>query len=401
MKILMINKFLHANGGSETYMMCLGQYLSECGHTVEYFGMEHEKRCVGNSCECYTSNMDFHSGSIISKLSYPFRTIYSSEARKKLRIILEKFCPDAVHINNFNYQLTPSVILELVKWKKEGHKCRIVYTAHDCQLVCPNHMCRNPLTDMNCEKCIGGHYLNCIKGKCIHGSRLRSIIGAAESFWWHSQKTYRYFDTVICCSHFLKEKLDTLPELKGKTVAMHNFVNISSKNPNYEKKDYVLYFGRFSKEKGVGTLVNVCKELPEIQFIFAGSGPLEEQVNSTANIRNIGFVQGEELHRLIGEAMFSVYPSECYENCPFSVIESQILGTPVIGADIGGIPEIMDDGITGEPFKSGDMQQLKQRVQDLWNNRELLSRYSENCRRKSFSSIEDYTRKLIQIYKGE
>ncbi|MBQ2824527.1 MAG: glycosyltransferase family 4 protein [Oscillospiraceae bacterium] len=148
----MINKFLHANGGSETYMMCLGQYLSECGHTVEYFGMEHEKRCVGNSCECYTSNMDFHSGSIISKLSYPFRTIYSSEARKKLRIILEKFCPDAVHINNFNYQLTPSVILELVKWKKEGHKCRIVYTAHDCQLVCPNHMCRNPLTDVNCEK---------------------------------------------------------------------------------------------------------------------------------------------------------------------------------------------------------------------------------------------------------
>lgn len=109
MRILMINKFLYAKGGSETYMLRLGQYLSEQGHNVEYFGMEHEQRCVGNSCGSYTSQMNFHSGSVFSKLSYPIRTIYSSQARKKLRAVLESFRPDVVHINNFNYQLTPSI----------------------------------------------------------------------------------------------------------------------------------------------------------------------------------------------------------------------------------------------------------------------------------------------------
>ena len=397
----MINKFLHANGGSETYMMRLGKYLSECGHTVEYFGMEHEDRCVGNSSNSYTSHMDFHSGSMFSKLAYPFRTIYSSEARKKLRVVLEDLCPDVVHINNFNYQLTPSIILELVKWKRSGHKCRIIYTAHDHQLVCPNHMCRNPITDVNCEKCIGGHYLNCIKGKCIHGSRARSVIGTAESVWWHSKKVYRHFDTVICCSRFLKERLDSLPELKGKTVAIHNFVNVGGRDSAYLKKDYVLYFGRFSKEKGVDTLLNVCRELPEIQFVFAGSGPLEGRIDGIPHVQNVGFKQGEELERLIGEALLSVCPSEWYENCPFSVIESQMLGTPVIGADIGGIPEIIDDGVTGELFKSGDMQDLKQKLLALWNDRELLSQYSANCSKKVFDSIEDYTKKLIGIYTGE
>lgn len=400
MKILMINKFLHANGGSETYMMRLGQYLSECGHVVEYFGMEHENRCVGNSSDSYTTNMDFHSGTFISKLSYPFKTIYSSEARKKLRMVLDNLKPDVVHVNNFNYQLTPSIILELAKWKKSGNKCRIIYTAHDLQLVCPNHMCRNPITNTNCEKCLGGHYINCIKGKCIHNSTARSIIGAAESFIWHRKKVYRHFDKVICCSHFLKSRLDTLPELNTKTVVMHNFVNVDKRNVFYDKQNYILYFGRFSKEKGVGTLLDTCKDLPEINFVFAGNGPLEERINNLPNVKNIGFIQGEKLERLISEALFSVCPSEWYENCPFSVIESQMLGTPVLGADIGGIPEIIDDAETGELFSSGDTFDLKQKINKLWNDKQLLSRYSENCRKKSFDSIDDYTQNLIQIYTG-
>ena len=61
MKILMINKFLYPNGGSETYMFGLGQQLEKMGHEVQYFGMEHEGRCVGNRVNAYTSDMDFHS----------------------------------------------------------------------------------------------------------------------------------------------------------------------------------------------------------------------------------------------------------------------------------------------------------------------------------------------------
>lgn len=79
----MINKFLYPNGGSETYILKLGNYLKTEGHEVQYFGMEHKERRVGNVVNVYTSNMDFHVGSKLSKLRYPFKTIYSVEARKK------------------------------------------------------------------------------------------------------------------------------------------------------------------------------------------------------------------------------------------------------------------------------------------------------------------------------
>ena len=109
----------------------------------------------------------------------------------------------------------------------------------------------------------------------------------------------------------------------------------------YQRMDYALYFGRFSEEKGIGTLIKVCKELPDVQFIFAGTGPLEEMVNGVKNIKNVGFQKGKALEKLIREARFSIYPSEWYENCPFSVMESQMYGTPVLGANIGGIPELI------------------------------------------------------------
>ena len=114
---------------------------------------------------------------------------------------------------------------------------------------------------------------------------------------------------------------------------MHNFID-KVEWKETEKKDYVLYFGRFSEEKGIGTLIKVCKELPDVQFIFAGTGPLEETVNGIKNIKNVGFQKGEALEKLIREARFSIYPSEWYENCPFSVMESQMYGTPVLGANM-------------------------------------------------------------------
>ena len=109
MKILMVNKFLYPNGGSETYLFETGRQLQRRGHEVQYFGMGHEGRIVGNHAESYTSGMDFHTGKL-GKLLYPFKIIYSIEARRKLRPVLEYFEPDVVHLNNFNFQLTPSIL---------------------------------------------------------------------------------------------------------------------------------------------------------------------------------------------------------------------------------------------------------------------------------------------------
>ena len=398
MKVLLVNKFLFPNGGSETYLFNLGEFLSAKGHEVEYFGMEHSGRIVGNRLNSYTSDMDFHNGSKFSKITYPIKTVYSVEARRKLRIVLDDFKPDVCHLNNFNFQLTPSIILEIRKWEKATkHKCKIVYTAHDYQFVCPDHLCNNPNTHQNCEKCLGGRFINCFKGKCIHGSAAKSLIGSIEGYFWNTLGVYKNIDSIICCSEFMKSKLDTNPILAEKTVVMHNFVNTVT-IPTTEKKEFVLYFGRFSSEKGFNTLVKVAKALPHISFIFAGAGPLESELGGIENVKNVGFVSGDKLAVLISQAKFTVCPSECYENCPFSVIESQLYGTPVIAADIGGIPELVDNGVTGELFESKNAADLQQKIDTLWQNDNLCKEYSQNCKNKSFILIEDYYNRLLQIY---
>lgn len=402
MRILFINKFLYPNGGSETYMLELGAYLKAQGHEVQYFGMEHQDRCVGNRAGAYTKNMDFHSAEKRKQLLYSIATIYSREARKKLRLVLEDFKPDVCHLNNFNYQLTPSIILEIVKWRKQRRRiCRVVYTAHDYQLICPNHMLNNPATHKNCENCLEGNFLNCIKGRCIHGSLAKSAVGAAEAFFWRLNGVYRYIDTMICCSGFLKSKMDSNPLFAQRTIAMHNFLPYAEEQGEADKKDYILYFGRFSQEKGIKTLLKVCRQLPEIPFVFAGSGPLERELEAIPNIKNVGFLRGKDLEKLVREARFSVYPSEWYENCPFSVMESQMYGTPVLGADIGGIPELIKTGVSGELFESGNAKELKDKIEKLWYDRELLESYTQGCRKVRFDTIEEYCQKLMKIYQGE
>lgn len=398
MKILMVNKFLAENGGSERYMIDLGQALCAMGHTVEYFGMDQPDKAAGNSFGIYTKNVDYHTDSRKEKIAAAFSTIYSSEAKKKMLAILERFEPDAVHLNNFNYQLTPSVIEAVSSWRKANHrKCRLVYTAHDYQLLCPNHMMLKNHTC--CDACVRGSYFNCISGKCIHNSAMRSALGAAEAFYWHHKKTYQEIDTIICCSDFMKTMFERNEKLSRNAIALHNFTDriVPADLP---KKQQVLYFGRFSEEKGMKTLLSVCKACPDVHFVFAGTGPMEEEINQLPNAENRGFLGKDALFTLIGESAFSVYPSEWYENCPYSVMESIQLGTPVIASRIGGIPELIEDGVSGLLFESGDAGELCECVNRLIQDREYLCRLQENCRKVSFPSAEEYIKDLLQIYRG-
>ncbi len=400
MKVLIINKFLHPNGGSETYIFKLGEHLISLGHDVQYFGMEHENRIVGNRVDSYTSNMDFHKGSKLKKLTYPLKTIYSLEARKKLRAVLDDFSPDVCHINNFNYQLTPSIIVEIRKWSRQNkHKCRIIHTAHDLQLVCPNHLMMHPVTKKACTLCLSGSYTNCVRQKCIHSSLAKSIIGTLEAYYWKLRKIYKEFDAVICPSRFLADKLKHNPMLTDSVVAMHNFIDAPHKVKK-QSGSYVLYYGRYSEEKGIKTLLKAVDRLSDIPFVFAGSGELEDEINKRSNIENRGFLSGEALKETIENAAFTVIPSECFENCPFTVMESQMHLTPVLGASIGGIVELITPSVTGELFASGDEEALSDSIRRIWDDKELISKYSENCKTVSFDTVEEYTLKLMQIYSG-
>lgn len=403
MKILIVNKFLHPNGGSETYIFEIGRCLESMGHRVQYFGMEHQGRIVGNEAGVYTPNMDFHDKGIrgsISRLTYPFKIIHSRDAARRITRVLEDFKPDVVHFNNINFQLTPSVIEAVADYDiKHRTETKTVYTAHDSQWVCPNHMLMKP-DGSRCFECEGCRYFNCARNRCIHGSLIRSLLGAFEGLYYHHKKTYDLIDVIIAPSEFMKNILESDPILKGKCRVMHNFVPESHPEEyaasGISKPDrYVLYFGRYSEEKGMATLLKCVKKLPDIRFVFAGSGPFEAEINSLGNIENKGFMTGAELIRLISEASFSVIPSEWHENCPFTVMESIAYGTPVIASRTGGTPELVDDGRTGVLFEAGNEEELTWQIRRLWDDEALTDSLTGGCLETHFMSVNEYCKKLV------
>lgn len=442
MKILMVNKFLYPNGGSETYMFELGKELERHGNEVQYFGMEHEDRIVSNHAEQYTTDMEFH-GSGLSKLTYPFKIIYSKEAKNKMRTVLEDFKPGVVHLNNINFQLTPSVIDAVREYdKRHGVHTKIIATAHDYQWVCPNHMMLRKDEAGNhhvCFECECGHYENCTKNRCIHGSRLQSMLGTYEARYYAKRGTYRQIDRIIAPSSFLKDKLETNAQFSGRIVMMHNFIppnnteNVdkhrgiktaislnkdisigkgpktaakeivvnAEENEKYRKlnlpMEYVLYSGRFAEEKGIKTLLAVCRQLPNIQFVFAGNGPLQNEVDQVENVTCIGFLDWETMQQVIKNAEFAVFPSEWYENCPFTVMEAQLNHTPLIASDMGGTSELLEDGVSGILFHAGDAAELKNKI-ETWNNEpELLTRFRNGCNKLSFDTVNEYYNKYMLL----
>ena len=442
MKILIVNKFLHPNGGSETYIFEIGKCLEKMGHEVQYFGMEHKGRIVGNHLNIYTDDMDFHAGegnlsdgsgagktggrlsAKLKKLTLPFKILYSRDAARKIKLVLEDFKPDVVHFNNINFQLTPSVIESVADFDiRHGGKTRMIYTAHDSQWVCPGHLLRVPSDGRRCFECEGGKYMNCARNRCIHNSRVRSLLGAMEAYLYKARKTYGLIDAIITPSRFMQDKLESDPVLRGKCITLHNFmpgVKTGNGQTSPERTPgataaseagatadtatatpYVLYFGRFSEEKGIATLLKVCEALPEIDFVFAGSGPLETQVNALKNVRNVGFKSGDKLKNLISEAAFSVFPSECHENCSFTVMESISYGTPIIASATGGTPELVDDGVNGYLFEPGDADGLSAKISELWSDHATLNKLEQGCAQTHFMSIDEYCERLLQIYDPE
>lgn len=396
MKVLLVNKFLYQKGGAETYVFKLGETLTKYGHSVEYFGLENKNNIVGNNADVYVSDMDFGRG-IWKNLTAPFRIIYSTEARKKISRVLYDFEPDVVHFNNIQFHLTPSIILAVEKYrKKTGRKVKIVYTAHDYQLICPSHGLFD--NDINvCEKCLGGNYTYCLRTKCVKNSRVKSLLATIDAYLWKKSKAYSFIDTIICPSDFLKEKLDTEERFSQKTVAIHNFIE-PQESLSCEKGNYVLEFGHLSRDKGTLTLLEVAKRMPQTQFVFAGYGAAVEEIEKVPNAEYVGFKTGDELKSLISKALCSVYPSEWYENCPFSVMESQMYGTPVVCSDMGGIPELVDKGKTGLLFEAGNADDLEKQLRYLLETSDEIEKFTKNCESVCYETPDTYYQKLLKLY---
>lgn len=396
MKILMVNKFLYPRGGSESYMLYLADYLKSIGHEVEFFGMYDEKNTVGNSAGLYTQNMDFHSHGL-GRFLYPFKIIYSFEAKKKIMQVIDAFNPDIVHMNNINFQLTPSIIYGI---KKKG--IPLVQTVHDYQMICPNHLLYNFGKNIPCEKCVKGSHIHCIRNKCIHSSWVKSVIGVMEAKLYSVLKTYKKVDLFVCPSHFLENKLLTAKGyFKGKTKTIHNFIDKEKFANQYRENDsYIVFVGRLSKEKGIENIAGAAKLLPAYNFVVAGSGPDEELLESIPNIRLVGFLSGDKLTELMGKAKVLLLPSVCYENCPLSILEAHALGVPVVTMNSGGMAELVKDGVTGTLVNTPTPEGIAQKLKETLESEAYYAALKENCQkeRDSILSVNNYADILLKEY---
>ncbi len=396
MKILMVNKFLYPRGGSESYMLYLAEHLKKMGHEVEFFGMYDESNTVGNSKGLYTQNMDFHSKGF-GRFLYPFKIIYSFEAKKKIMQVIDDFKPDIVHMNNINFQLTPSIIYAV---KKKG--IPLVQTVHDYQMICPNHLLYNFEKNVPCEKCVNGSHIYCIKNKCIHGSTVKSIIGVLEAKFYSFLKTYKKVDLYVCPSHFLENKLlSAKGYYKGKTKTIHNFIN-KEKFVNLDSREdsYILFVGRLSKEKGIEKLSRTAKLLPEYTFVIAGSGPDEEILKDIPNVKLLGFLTGKKLTELMGNAKLLILPSVCYENCPLSILEAHAMGVPVVTMNSGGMAELVKDGVTGTLVNEPTPEEIAHKLRETIEDKDYYNTLRENCKneKNNILSVETYADILMKEY---
>ena len=275
-------------------------------------------------------------------------------------------------------------------------------TVHDYQMICPNHLLYNFEKNTPCEKCVGGSYISCIKNKCIHGSKVKSIRGAFESKLYDILKTYKNVDLFVCPSKFLEKKLlSARGYYKGKTKTMHNYIDKEKfKNALQKEDDYIAFVGRLSKEKGIENIRDAAKLLPEYTFMAAGSGPDEAILKNIPNVKIAGFLTGDKLFEFVSKAKVLLLPSVCYENCPLSILEAQCMGVPVVTMNSGGMAELVKDGVTGtlvnEPTPEGIALKLKATIE----NEDYYRSLRKNCEKgkDNILGVKEYADILISEY---
>jgi glycosyltransferase involved in cell wall biosynthesis len=297
-----------------------------------------------------------HQYGLLGKLAMAGKVIYSREARRKLGALLDQFPVDVAHAHCIYHHLSPSVLIEL---KERG--IPTVLTSHDLKLACPNYKMVNH-TGI-CERCRSSNLLNVIRHRCVRDSLVVSGLVAVESAIHKSLGLYRKnLDRIVAPSRFMRDKLVDWGWDTRQIVHIPNYVHVERFTPRYQPGDYFVYFGRLQLDKGVGTVVNAAVA-SGVKLHMVGTGPDEASVRQMAKgheerIFFHGYQQGAALWNIVSGARCAVLGSEIYENAPMSVLEAYASGKPVIGARIGGIPEMIQDGRTGALFESGNVDEL-------------------------------------------
>jgi glycosyltransferase involved in cell wall biosynthesis len=366
MRVLMVNKYYHMVGGVERYVQELTQVLQQRGHDVVPFAMADPRNDPSPYAEHFVTPIDFFDS---ARRPAPWqvaeRVIYSREAYHKMTQLIEATQPDIAHIHNISHYISPSILDAL---HEQG--IPVAMTLHEYKLVCP--VCTFWVNNAICERCRGGRYYHCAVQRCNHGSLGGSLLNAVEAYVHRLIRIYGKVGQFISPSRFLRQKHIEYGLSPERIQFIPNFLLLEDYQPRFRNDGYFAYAGRLTPFKGVGTLLEAIARLQPAQpLLIVGDGPSRDDLGVSAarlgltNVRFLGHRSGDDLRALIAGAMFVVVPSEWYENCPYAVLEAFALGKPVVATAIGGIPELIEDGVTGVLVPPSDPDALAAALQQM------------------------------------
>lgn len=422
MRILLVNKFHYRKGGAETYYLTVGSELERMGHEVAYFSMKHPDNLPCEWDKYFVTQREYNNVKNPLKAARDgMALIYSPEAKRNFQALCEEFRPDVVHLNNVHRQITLSILD--APYLREN-KVPVFYTAHDYVTVCPGYLMLDG-DGRVCDACLeDGRYRHCIENRCAKGSRAKSALAAMEASFIRAHKSNRRIDRVIAPSRFMRSKLIEGGWPEGKVIFLQNFADdaILDRAANAgvdatnRENPYLLFFGRLSAEKGVDTLLRAfdaaLPSLPQdMRLVVVGDGPdagefksLASSLGCASRIEFAGYQTGGALQSYVERASLAISSSRWRENMPYSIVEAFAAGTPVIGTNIGGIPELVNEGKTGFICEPGDVPSMANAISrgtSAFLEQSAYSRLQFNCRSYVMEncSREKFMNDLVNLYK--
>jgi glycosyltransferase involved in cell wall biosynthesis len=360
--LLSINNYFYPRGGAEVLFLEQNRLFESIGWDVVPFAMRHPKNLPSPWAEYFPDEIELgRSYGFAGNFLRAQRVIFSMQARKKMRELLDHVHPRVAHAHNIYHHLSPSILPML---RKRG--IPVVMTVHDLKLACPAYTMM--ADNQPCERCRGGKIHNVAVNRCIKGSLALSSLVLLETFVHRLLRLYEAnVSRFVVPSRFVLEKLVQWGWARERFAYIPNFVDVERFRPNHAIGNRFVYCGRLQNLKGVETLVRAAA-LANQPLTLVGSGPEETRLRKLsedlgADVLFLGHQTKAALVDVIQSARAIVVPSECNENAPLALLESYAAGRPVIGSRMAGIPELVREGETGALFAAGEVEALAASLQ--------------------------------------
>ena len=381
-------------------MLDQNELLTSRGWDIVPFAMEYEKNFETGYDDYFVEEIDFASDyKPVEKVRKVIKSVYSLEARREIGRLIDDVRPDVVHAHNVYHHLTPAIFGAIQKKDVPA-----VMTVHDLKIGCPSKLMLAP--DGVCERCQGGKTWNAVQQRCLKGSLPLSAIAALETTLHSFLGSYKKnVDLFVLPSRFHMNKLIDwgLPAEKARYVP--NAVDVSELVADFTPGERFVFVGRLSEEKGLLTFVKAVASAG-VKATIVGTGPQEGELralveSSGADVEFAGYQTGDALFDIVRNAKALVLPSECYENAPVVLLEAYGVGTPVLGSDLGGIPELIQPGITGFLATAGDVDSFAEQLSAMaalsTNELEEMGKAGRSFVEDRFSR-EHYLAGLLDVY---